>query len=88
MSEEAGQALAEVLRDLSQYVRSAPVLAATPDGGVHASWEHQGFCVEIVIEGAMRTVYQADETSGREWEGELSRADALEKWVWTASATF
>lgn len=87
MSPAAGRTLVELLRGWADYIRSEPLLAPTPAGGVVASWDSQGFAVDVTVEEHNVCVYVVDEAASWEWEGEVTDPDSsLTKWLWTASA--
>jgi hypothetical protein len=83
----AVQALVGALKRLDHQIRREPSISLTDDGGLSCEWTSGEFSVDITASGTgMTSVYWTNDLTGEEWEGPLSEAPVIHKWLWQATS--
>jgi hypothetical protein len=86
LSEDAANALLEVLFKLASCIQTEPMISLTSEGGLIAEWESSQAALELVATGSKVHVYYSEEASQREWEMAAVECVPLDKWLWRASS--
>jgi hypothetical protein len=87
LSEDSANALLAVLRLLSPFIQSEPVISLGNDGGLVAEWESSQSSLELVATGSKVGVYYCEEATNQEWDMPALQCQQLDKWLWRASSS-
>lgn len=87
LSEDAANALLDILLTLSPFIQSEPTVSLSNEGGLVAEWESSQSSLELVATGSSVGVYYCEEAGSREWDMPAAQCQQLDKWLWRASST-
>lgn len=77
---------AALLSQLDEFIRSAPLISLTTDGGLNFEWRSNGVLMQIRMDpGTQPAIYFYDDLVGIEWEGSTVHCGQLPQWLWQAS---
>jgi hypothetical protein len=86
MSADAARKFGEFIRDYTQYIRSAPLLSLTAEGGILARWTSPDSEIDLYFETDEVEVVFETHIDSHEESGPAASFPQLAKWLWQASA--
>lgn len=77
-----------LMRERVTFMRSAPVVMPTAEGGLRLSWEGAQGELDVDVHPEQPPTVLFETEMGTSWEGPLSECAYFDKWLWQSSSKF